>query len=173
MLLRVEHGDLRRRAGFGHDEIGARLSARRLRHQEAAEIVGLGHGRREPDRGELRRQREQPRETKREQVAAFGGGERVQFIEHHALERGEQIWRVGRGEQQRQLLRRGQQDVGRIAALSLPLGGGRVAGAGLQAHGEAHLAHRDFQVAGDIDGQRLQRRDVEGVQAGRLPSPHA
>ncbi len=81
--------------------------------------------------------------------------------------RAEQIRRVGRGEQQRELLRRGEQNVGRIAALPLALGGGRVAGAGFQPHSQPHLAHRDFQVARDVDRQSLQRRDIERVQALR------
>ncbi len=59
----------------------------------------------------------------------------MQFVEYHALERAEQIGRVGTGEQQRELFRRGEQDIGRIAPLALPLGGGRVAGACLQPNG--------------------------------------
>ena len=167
MFLRVEHGDQRLRAGLRHDDIGARRPRRRLRHQKAGEIVGLGHRRRQADGRELRRQREQPRQAERQQIAALGRHQRMQFVEHHAAQRAEQIRRVGRGEQQRELLRRGEQDVGRIAALALALGGGRVAGAGFQLHGKPHLAHRNFQVARDVDRQRLQRRDVERVQALR------
>ena len=92
----------------------------------------------------------------------------MQLVEHHAAERAEQIGRVGARQQQRELLGRGEQNVGRVAALPLPLGGGRVAGAGFQPHRQAHLPDRDFQVAGDVDGQRLERGDVEGVQALRL-----
>ena len=120
-------------AGLRHDQIGARLRPPRLRHQIAAKIVRLGHGRRQADGGELRRQREQPRQAERQQIAALGGDERMQFVEHDAPERAEQIGRVGDGQQQRELLRRGQQDVGRIAALALALGGRRVAGAGFDA----------------------------------------
>ena len=99
------------------------------------------------------------------QIAALRGDERMQLVEHDAPERAEQIRRVGRGEQQRQLLRRGQQDVGRIAALALALRCGRVAGAGLDADRQAHLGDRRFEVARDVDGERLERRDVERVQA--------
>ena len=91
----------------------------------------------------------------------------MQFVEHHAAQSAEQIRRVGRGQQQRQLLRCREQNVGRVAALALPFGRGRVAGARFQPDVEAHLAHRDFQVAGDVDRQCLQRRDVKGVQALR------
>ena len=144
MLGRVEHGDLRLRAGLRHHQIGAQLPARRLRHQETAEIVGLGDGRRQTDGGELRRQRKQPRQAERQQVAALGGDQRMQFVEHDALKRAEQIRRVGRGQQQGELLRRGEQNVGWVTALSLPFGSGRVAGAGFELHGEAHLAAPGF-----------------------------
>ncbi len=120
MLLCVEHGDARLRAAFGEDQIGQRFAARRLRHQIAAEIIGAGDRGRQADGDELRRQREQAREIERQQIAAFGGDERMQFVEHDALERTEQIGRVGGGEQQCELLGRGEQDVGRLAALSLP-----------------------------------------------------
>ena len=134
----------------------------------AAQIVRLGDGRRQADGREPRRQREQPRQAERQQIAALRGDQRMQFVEHDALERAEQIRRIGGGEQQRELLRRRQQNVGRIAALALALGGRRVAGARLEPDRQAHLAHRDFQVARDVDRQRLQRRDVERVQALRL-----
>ena len=52
-LAGLQHGDLRLGAAVGDDEIGARLAVRRLRHQEAAEVLGIGHGRRQPDRGQL------------------------------------------------------------------------------------------------------------------------
>ena len=88
----------------------------------------------------------------------------MQLVEDHALERAEQIRRVGGGEQQRQLLRRGQQNIRRIAALALALRGRRVAGAGLDADRQTHLGDRRFEVARDVDGERLERRDVERVQ---------
>ena len=45
----------------------------------------------------------------------------MQLVEDDALERAEQIRRIGGGEQQRQLLRRRQQNLRRIAALALAL----------------------------------------------------
>ncbi len=47
----------------------------------------------------------------------------------------------------------------------LALVGGRVAGARLHLDGKPHLCDRRFQIARDIDGERLQRRDVERVDA--------
>ena len=88
----------------------------------------------------------------------------MQFVEHHALERAEQIRRIGAGQQQRELLRRREQNVGRIAALALALRRRRVAGARFEPHRQAHLLHRDFQVARDVDRERLQWRDIECVQ---------
>ena len=117
----VEHAHVGRRAGFRQHQIGQRRAVRRLRHQIAAQIVRLGDGRRQSDAGEIGRQREQPREAERQQVAALADDERMQFVEHDALERAEQVRRVGRGEDQRQLLGRGEQDVRRIAALALAL----------------------------------------------------
>ncbi len=93
----------------------------------------------------------------------------MQFVEDHALERAEQIRRIGRGQQQRELLRRGQQDLRRIAALALALRGRRVAGARLDADRQPHFGDRRFQIARDIDGERLERRDVERVQSALAP----
>ncbi len=74
------------------------------------------------------------------------------------------IRRIGRGQDQRKLLGRRQQDVRRIAALALALRGRRVAGAGLDADRQPHLGDRRFEIARDVDRERLQRRDVERVQ---------
>ena len=93
----------------------------------------------------------------------------MQFVEDHALERAEQIGRVGGGEQQRQLLRRRQQDLRRIAPLPLALGDRRVAGARLDADRQPHLGDGRFEVARDVDRERLQRRDVERMQPALAP----
>ena len=69
------------------------------------------------------------------------------------------------GEQQRELLGRREQDVGRIAALALALRGRRIAGAGLDPDRQPHLGDRLLEIARDVDRERLQRRDVERVQA--------
>ena len=45
----------------------------------------------------------------------------MQFVEHDAAERSEQIGRIRGREQQRQLLRRGQEHVWWMAALALTL----------------------------------------------------
>ena len=75
--------------------------------------------------------------------------------------RAEEAARILRGKQQRHLLRRGEQDVGRIELLALPLIDRRVAGARLEPDRQAHLCDRRFEVAMDVDGERLKRRDVK------------
>ena len=88
----------------------------------------------------------------------------MQLVEHDAPQRAEQERRVGRRQDQRKLLRRRHENVRRIAALTLALGGGRVAGARLDADRQLHLRHRPLEVARHVDRQRLQRRDVERMQ---------
>ena len=74
--------------------------------------------------------------------------------------------RIRRGDQQRQLLGRGQQDVGRVELLALPL----VRPACRRCASRCVIGRpisrdRLVEVALDVDGQRLQRRDVERVDA--------
>ncbi len=166
-LLGVEHFDDGRRRAAGDDDIGGFALAIALRHQEARQRFRLGDGGRQPDRAQLRRQLPQPRQPERQQIAALGGHQRVQLVEHDTPERAEQKRRVVGRQQQRQLLGRGQQNIRRIAPLPRPPRHRRVAGAGLDLDGEPHLGDRRLQVARDIDRQRFQRRDVEGVEAAR------
>ncbi len=183
----IEHGDMGRGAAFGHHHIGEGFPLGRLRHQKTAQIVGPRHRGGQADAGERRRQPKQPRQAERQQIAALGGRQGVQLVEHDAPEAAEQIRRVGRGQDEGQLLGRGQQDIGRIAALALALGGRRIAGARLDTDRQGHLGDRLLEVARDIDGERLQGRDVESVETtvapqamsdgaqlaggGRLPQP--
>ena len=95
----------------------------------------------------------------------------MQLVEHDALQRRKQKRRVVGGQQQRQLLGRGQQDIRRIAPLPLPPRHRRVAGAGLDLDRQPHLGDRRLQIAGDIDRQRLQRRNVERVEAAAAFTP--
>ena len=132
--------------------------------RKARSGVGMRDGGRQPDAPRRRRELRQPRQAERQLVAALGAGQRVDLV-HHDRARGRRRSPARRaGEQQRQALRRGQQDLRRVLALAGAAVGGRVAGAGLDADGQAHLLDRRGQVARDVDRQRLQRRDVEGVQ---------
>ena len=107
---------------------------------------------------------EQSRQIEREQIAALRRHQRVQLVENDPLERAEQIRRIGGREQQRQLFRGRQQNVRRIAALTLPFRRRRIAGAGLDADRQAHFRDRRFEVTRNVDGERLQRRNVKRVQ---------
>ena len=106
-----------------------------------------------------------PREPERKKIAALRHDERMKLVEDHRREPREEAPRVLRGDQKRHLLRRRQQDVGRIELLPLPFVDRRVAGARLEPDRQAHLGDRRFEVAVDVDGERLQGRDVERVRA--------
>ncbi len=67
------------------------------------------------------REAAQPRQPQRQQVAALRQRQRMQFVEHHAAQVAEQMRRVGRGGQQRELFGRRQQHVRRVAPLALAL----------------------------------------------------
>ena len=58
------------------------------------------------------------RQIEGEQIAALRSRERVQLVENDRIEIAEDIGRVGVAEQQRDLLGRGQEDVGRLQALA-------------------------------------------------------
>ncbi len=161
----AQHGNDRRGAAFGHHDIGLRRHAAMLGHQIAGEFIRRRHRGGKPDRHQGRRDAMEASEAKCEQIAALRRHQRVQLVEHNALERRKKIRRVGGRQQQRDLLGRGEQDVGRVASLSRALGRGRVAGAGLDADGQAHLGDGLLQVAGDIHGQGLKGGDVERVEA--------
>ncbi len=99
----------------------------------------------------------------------------MQFVEHDRVEVGEETFRVARGKEERQLLRCRQENVGWHELLPLPLVQRRIPGSGFDADREADLRNRLVEVAGDIDGERLQRRNVERVDAApadrRPPAP--
>jgi hypothetical protein len=81
----------------------------------------------------------QPRQRQRQQIAALAGGEGVDFVDHHALQAGEQRRAFGIAEQQRQRFGRGQQDMRRAGALAgLAIGRG-VAAARLDADRQAQI----------------------------------
>ncbi len=65
----------------------------RLPHQPPPERVGVGDRRRQPDRLQARRERAEPREAEGEQVAALAGDQRVEFVEDHRVEVGEETAR--------------------------------------------------------------------------------
>ena len=169
-FVAVEHRHLRRRAAFRDDQIGARRSIA-LWHHESAQILRPGDGRRKTDAGEIGSDAGQARKIERQEVAALRCNKRVQLVENDALERAEQIGRIGGCQEQRELLRSGQQHIGRMAALALAFRRRRVAGSRLDAKPQPHFGDRNFQIAGDVDRERFQRRNIKRVQAIALVPP--
>ena len=89
----------------------------------------------------------------------------MQLVEDDAPQAAEQRPRVAVREQQRELLRGRQQDVRRPLDLPGALVRRRIAGAGLDADRAAPISRdRRLEVARDVDRERLQGRDVEGVE---------
>ena len=166
IFLRSADGDFRFGPARRDHQLGEMLLANRLRHQKAPQRRGVFHRGGKPDAAMTGREGGEPRQPQRQQVAALGIVECVQFVQHHRLQILKQLRRPRMRHQQRQLFRRGQQYVRRDMALALAPRQWRVAGAGFDAHIQRHLCHWRFQVAGDIHCQGLQRRDVERVQAG-------
>jgi hypothetical protein len=120
------------------------------------------------------RQRLQPLQRERQMRAALGGNQRVNLVDDDRVHGAQRLGGL-RGEQQVERLRRGDENVGRMArkARALPLR--RVAGAhadgGLaegDAHAPRHVGHagqRRAQIALHVHGQRLQRRNVNNAAA--------
>ena len=164
--LRIQHADVVRRAAVDRDEIRKpHRAAARLRHQIRAQLARLGDGGRQPDPHLPRRQGGKPRQVERQQIAALGRRQRVQFVEDDRVEIAEQLRGIGMRQQQRHLLRRRQQHIGRPLALARLAAHRRVAAARLDADRQRHLLHGQQQIAGDIGSQRLERRDIERMHA--------
>ena len=117
----------------------------------------------------------EPLERQREVRAALGRHERVDLVDDDRVDRAQRLARVRR-QQQIERLRRGDQDVGRLALEARALGCRRVAGAdgdrrrrrsaSPRAVGDPRDAgERRAQVALDVDRERLERRDVEHAAA--------
>ena len=160
----VEHVEVRRRAALHHDEVRHPRLARDLPDEVTLQGIRLAHRRGQPDRGEIRAQGAQPRQRQRQQISPLRGDERVQLVEDDAAQAPEQLRRLPMGDEERELLGRGEQDVGRPVDLPRALVRGRVAGAGLDADREVHPVDRRIEVARDVDGERLQGGDVQRVE---------
>ncbi len=104
-------------------------------------------------------------ELQHELVAAFGFCKCMNFINNYPLQACKDAGGVFVAEQEGEAFWCGQQDMRRVGALAAALGVGGVAGAVLDTDRQGSALDRPAQVAADIGGQRLERRDVEGVQA--------
>ncbi len=152
----IEHRDDRRSTALSNQDIGLRPPAGTLGNQVAGKLIRRRHGGGKPYGRQGWRDAVEARKPEREQIAALRRDQRMQFIEHDALERRKQIGRIGGRQQQCHLLGRGEQDVGRITPLPRTLRCGRVSGAGLDPYRQSHLGDWLLQVAGDIDRQGLE-----------------
>ena len=113
------------------------------RHQPGPQRVGVGDGGREPDAARLRRMRLATRVSASDSsTPRFEVTMRMQLVEDDGAQALQQMRGMRIGHQQRHLLRRGDQDVGRLLALALALGMRRVAGARLDGDGKPHLRER-------------------------------
>jgi hypothetical protein len=154
-----QHGDVGVGAGVGLQDVaggGGQVAGQRGRvfdrggEADAAQAGGEGF---------------EARQEQHELIAAFGFGERMQFVDHNPLEGLEDSWRVFVGEEKGEGFRRGEQDMRRVGALAAALGVGGVAGAILDPDWQARAFDGGAEVAADVGGEGLERRDVEGVQA--------
>ena len=93
----------------------------------------------------------------------------MNFVDHDRTQASEHGETVGIAQQQRERFGRGEQDLRGLHPLTRLAIGGRVAGAGFDANVDAHFIERRDEIPLDVDRQRLERRDVKGVQPlGRL-----
>ena len=125
----------------------------------------------------LRRRSSRRSSAEREVGAALGAGDGVHLVDDDVLHAGQDLAGLA-GQQQVQALRRGDEDVGRVAREVAADVGGRVAGPdadrdvgrGLaQAlRREADARERGTQVALDVVGQGLERADVQDADAAAV-----
>ena len=88
----------------------------------------------------------------------------MQLVDDDAAEAREESRRILVGEEKGKRLGCREQKLRRRSPLALALRLRRVAGARLGADGECHLGDRLLEVAVDVDGKRLQGRDVKRVE---------
>ncbi len=163
--LRAEDGDVGLCPLAADDDLGKACGLLPLvRHEVGGKLVRACDGGREADRGQLGRMAAQPREIERKEIAALARGERVQLVEDDVFERAEQIGGALVRQHQRDLLGGGEEHVGRRHALARAALRRRVAGARLEPYREAHLLDGRCEVPRDVRGERLERRDIEGVK---------
>ena len=140
--------------------------------QQTADGLDRTLGGREPDpMGAGVTQRLEPLEGQREVRAALVARDGVDLVDDDRLHRAQELPTLVAGDEQVQRLGRGDHEARRLAQHGGALGARGVTGADRDAdagRGEPELGRevgdlteRAFEVLGDVDGQRLQRRDVD------------
>ena len=135
------------------------------RRQPASKIAWIGQSGGKPDPLQRRGNGLQPSQGEREKVPPLGRRKGVYLVDHHPLQTGKQGFRLWIGQQQRKRLRRGQQNVRRIGPLPRLAIGRRIAAAHLDPQRQAKLCNRSQQIALNVMGQRLERGNIQRVQA--------
>ena len=95
----------------------------------------------------------------------------MELVEDNGFEPAKELSRFAMGEQKGQLFGRCEQDMRRTLRLPCALMGGRVACAGFNREGQAHLGNGGFKIARNINGQRFKRGDVERVETAFFQRP--
>ena len=173
VLLRLDHRldrhvdlQVERLAHAGVDD---RARPPRADH-EAADLLERVLRRRQADPLRLAAvglQRAEALEREREMRAALRRRDGVDLVDDHRLDAGQDLARAARQHQVQRLGRR-DQDVGRLAPHRRAVALRRVAGAHADREVGADPAQRRAQVAVDVVGERLQRRDVDEARARAL-----
>ena len=173
VLDRHDHLEVPLLGGGGRDDLDRAGPA-----EEPGDLVDRAHGRGQPDPlGRPLEQLVEALQRQREVGAALGAGDRVHLVDDHALDPAQGLARLA-GEHQEQRLGRGDQNVRRRGRHPPPVGRRGVAGADADGEvgdrvaeplgGVPDAGQRRPQVALDVDGQRLERGDVEHPAAGLL-----
>jgi hypothetical protein len=138
--------------------------------EEARDFLGRTNGRREPDTpGRFLQQVIETLEAQDQMRAPLCPRDGVDLVHDHRIDVAQRLARL-RSKEQEQRLRRRDQDVGRVRCEAPSLLGRRIPGADAdldlgrrQLHANAcspDARERRSQVAFDVDGERLERRDV-------------
>ena len=90
----------------------------------------------------------------------------MNFVDDDTFQACENAGGVIAAERQGQTFGGGEPNVRRVGTLAAALGVGGITGAILDADVQGGAFYRRAQVAADVGGQRLQGRDIKGVQAG-------
>ena len=113
----------------------------------------------------MRGERRKPRKCQRCEIAAFAGCEAVHLVHDHRAQARKKPRRIRLRKHQHQAFRCGEENIRRGAALAGALCRRCIACAAFNRDGKPHLRDGPHEVALNVVGQRLQRRDVKRVDA--------
>ena len=161
-LANLEHRNIGGRAGIGQKDVTGGVAMRQIA-RKGRRVFDRG---RQADAPQAGAKRLKPRQRQHELITAFAFGEGVDFINHHAFQSGKNARRILVGHQQGKAFGGGQKDMRRVSTLAAFGMGRGITGAVLNPDGKAHVLDGSGQVALDVGGKRLERRDVKRVKPG-------